>query len=384
MLFGGCGCLAGAATLPGLGALCAGGAGFVTAMLAALAPSRQSAEMLSPGRAPPVVDRLAVRMLTDNVVMQFVPGEKREGLTIERRTGGNTRPDRPPRHALAGEWGLSMHACSQRGEEERNVLIDFGFTPETLLNNMNILGFDPATIDAMVLSHGHYDHFGGMTGFLAAHGEHLKSRTPFFVGGEDCFCWRRNPGGNFGALDRKAILDADLALMMAEGPAIVADHGFTTGRIAQGSFEQPLLPTQEIVGIFNGFGCYPDNMPPEKNTGDYISDDFDHEIATNFIVGDRGLVVLTSCSHRGVINAVRQAQAVSGVDKVLAVIGGFHIVPPLDDAYIHRTIEAFREIDPAYIVPAHCSGDRFYDLARDAFGDRVIHSAVGARFVFEA
>jgi 7,8-dihydropterin-6-yl-methyl-4-(beta-D-ribofuranosyl)aminobenzene 5'-phosphate synthase len=233
-----------------------------------------------------------------------------------------------------------------------------------------------------VLSHGHYDHFGGMVGFLKAHGGALKRKIPFYVGGEDCFCIRKNPGGNFGALDRKAILDADLMLMMASEPVIVADHAFTTGRIGQTSFEQPLQPSMEIVGIFDGFGCFPDKMPAAKNTGSYIPDDFEHEIATSYLVKDKGLVVLTSCSHRGVINTVHQAMRASGIDKVHAVIGGFHVVPPLGDDYINKTIEAFRDIDPDYLITAHCTGDRFYDLARAALGDKVIHSAVGTRFVF--
>jgi 7,8-dihydropterin-6-yl-methyl-4-(beta-D-ribofuranosyl)aminobenzene 5'-phosphate synthase len=277
-----------------------------------------------------------------------------------------------------------MHAESQRGGETRHVLVDFGYTSEVLLNNMAILKIDPSLFDAMVLSHGHYDHFGGMVGFLAANKESLKRKLPFFVGGEDAFCLRKNPGGNFGAIDRRAIMDADLALMMAEGPAIVADHAFTSGRIGQVSFEKPLLPTQEIVGIFDGFGCFPEKMPPEKNVGQYIPDDFDHELATIYLVRGKGLVVLTSCSHRGVINAVRQAQKVSGIDKVHAVIGGFHIVPPLDDDYIRRTVAEFQDINPDYLIPAHCTGDRFYDLARAAMGEKVIHSAVGTRFIFEA
>jgi 7,8-dihydropterin-6-yl-methyl-4-(beta-D-ribofuranosyl)aminobenzene 5'-phosphate synthase len=83
----------------------------------------------------------------------------------------------------------------------------------------------------------------------------------------------------------------------------------------------------EIIGVINEFGCLAEKMPTEKNTGTYIQDDFDHEIATVYNVKGRGVVVLTSCSHCGVINTVRAAMSASGIDRVLAVIGGFHIVP---------------------------------------------------------
>src|SRR5450830_147245 len=381
MLFNVCDC--GPSLAANFTHVCGGGAGFVSAVIATLAASAKTAPAKTLGKAVPQVDRLAVRMVTDNIVIQFVPTEKRAGLTIERRSG-NTVPDKPPRTILNGEWGLAMHAQSQAAGEERNVLIDFGYTPEVLLNNMAILKVDPSMFDALVLSHGHYDHFGGMVGFLEAHGSALKKKLPFYVGGEDCFCLRRNPGGNFGALDRQSILDADLSLMMASEPAIVADHAFTSGRIGQTSFEQPLQPSMEIVGIFDGFGCFPEKMPAAKNTGGYIPDDFEHEIATTYMIKDKGLVVLTSCSHRGVINTVRQAKLAAGIDKVHAVIGGFHVVPPLGDDYINKTIEEFREIDPDYLITAHCTGDRFYDLARAALGDKVIHSAVGTRFTFGA
>jgi 7,8-dihydropterin-6-yl-methyl-4-(beta-D-ribofuranosyl)aminobenzene 5'-phosphate synthase len=363
------------------GALCSGGAGFVSAVIATLAASAKTAPAMSLGKTVPQVDRLAVRMVTDNIVIQFIPTEKRDGLTIERKSG-NTSPDKPPRTILNGEWGLAMHAQSFVGADERNVLIDFGYTSEVLINNLSILKIDPSTFDALVLSHGHYDHFGGMVGFLNASKGKLKGKMPFYVGGEDTFCLRRNPGGNFGALDRKAMLDADLTLMMAAEPAIVADHAFTTGRIGQASFETPLRATDEIVGIFDGFGCFPEKMPAEKNVGKYIPDDFEHELATVYLVKDKGLVVLTSCSHRGVINTVRQAMEASGIGNVHAVIGGFHVVPPLGDDYINKTIEEFRQIDPDYLMVGHCTGDRFYDLARAALGDKVIHSAVGTRFVF--
>lgn len=376
MLFNLCNCAE-----PLAGTFCVGGSGFITAVMATLAANSRTRAAKTLRENVPEVDRLAVRIVTDNLTQLFVPDETRDGLKIERRVP-HSYPDRPPRHILNAEWGLSLHAQSFAGDEERNVLVDFGFTPEVLNNNMAVIGVDPRTFDAMVLSHGHYDHFGGMLGFLERHGCALKKDIPFYVGGEDAFCIRRNAEGQFGALDRKAILDSRLTLMMASEPAVVADHAFTTGRIGQVSFEKPLRPTTEIVGIFDGFGCFPEKMPAEKNTGTYIPDDFDHELATVYNVRRRGLVVLTSCSHRGVINTVRAAMSASGIDQVLAVIGGFHIVPPLDDDYIGQAITEFRAIDPKYIIVGHCTGDRFYDLARLELGEKVIHSAVGTRFVF--
>ncbi len=192
MLFNLCNCLPSVSLAAGYGELCGGGSGFVTAMMAALAASARTAPARTLKGAVPVVDRVAVRIVTDNIVIQFVPNETRDGLMIERRSG-NTKPDTPPRHMLNGEWGLAMHAQSFVGNEERNVLVDFGYTPEVLNNNLAILDIDPSVFDAMVLSHGHYDHFGGMVGFLEQHGRSLKAKLPFYVGGEDCFCLRRNP-----------------------------------------------------------------------------------------------------------------------------------------------------------------------------------------------
>ena len=163
MLFGPCNCV----TDPSLHALCAGGAGFISAMVGAMVAAARTGQARPVGRTIPEVDKLAVRIVTDNVVINFVPNETRGSLTIERRSG-NTTPDAPPRTALQGEWGLAMHAESQIGSEVRHVLVDFGYTPEVLLNNMGVLKLDPALFDALVLSHGHYDHFGGMVGFLKA------------------------------------------------------------------------------------------------------------------------------------------------------------------------------------------------------------------------
>jgi hypothetical protein len=86
----------------------------------------------------------------------------------------------------------------------------------------------------------------------------------------------------------------------------------------------------------------------------------------------------------GGINTIKQAQAASGIQKVHAVIGGFHIVPPLTDEYIREVIAAFKEINPDYLIPGHCAGERFYDMVRAEMPNKVIRSAVGTRFVFGA
>jgi 7,8-dihydropterin-6-yl-methyl-4-(beta-D-ribofuranosyl)aminobenzene 5'-phosphate synthase len=384
MLFGSCNCMTRPSSFSRRSLLRAGGASFISALVSTMIGSGRTAQAKTLSEAVPEVDRLSVRIVTDIMVRRNVPSEKVEGLTVER-AGPNEIPDAPPRSTLVGEWGLSMHAESHRGNEVRNILVDFGYNPVTLLNNMGILKIAPENLDALVLSHGHYDHFGGLVGFLSANKGKLKSNLPFFVGGEDCFCTRiYSNGGQYGALDRQAIIDANLLLMMAEGPAIVADHAFTTGKIAQSGFEKPLRNTTEKVGIIDGFGCFPDKVTPAKNTGSFVPDDFEHEIGTNFMLKGKGLVVVTSCSHRGIINTVRQAQAASGVQKVHAVIGGFHLVPPLNDDYFRQVIAALKEINPDYLMPAHCVGEPFYDMVRREMPGKVFQSNVGTRYTFVA
>ncbi|MCK1708597.1 MULTISPECIES: MBL fold metallo-hydrolase [unclassified Bradyrhizobium] len=364
--------------------LCGGGAGLLSLILATLGGSQPVIAEAVTGSLPEL-DRVAVRIVIDSYQFAVAPSRKLPNLDVQHFGWGLS--DKPPRRTLVSEFGLAMQVESRRGNETRNILVDFGFTPEALLNNTGLLGIDPATIDALVLSHGHQDHFGGLVGFLQTHSGKLKPKLPLFVGGEGCFCAREWTGppaqGSFGVIDRKALEAADIAVTVAEKPALVADHAVATGQISQNTFEKVLSPSAMTIGLDRGIGCYPERLSEAERTAPVVPDQFQHEIATAFNLKGRGLVVLTSCSHRGVVNAIKEAQAASGVEKIHAVIGGFHLAPYQED-YVRDTVKALQEIDPTYVIPLHCTGEPFYETARAAMPTKLLRSYTGTRLVFEA
>ncbi len=360
------------------------GAGFVATLTALLTGAGRTAYAQPVAGKAAAVDRLSVRIITDNYTDRYTLPMHTEGLGVER-VGATERVGIAPHATLRAEWGLSMLAESLQGSETRRVLVDFGFSPEVLLTNMGFLGINPATLDALVLSHGHFDHFGGLVGLLAASKGKLKPDLPLFVGGEDCFCARQGANGvDYGVVDRPGILAAGIRLMVAEGPALAAGHAMTSGQIPKVTYETPLRATNELIALNDGLGCDPALEPAAKNTGSYIPDDFQHEIATSYLVKDKGLVVLTSCSHRGVLNSIKQAQAAAGTDRLHAVVGGFHLVPPLSDDYVRQAVADLKAMAPDWVIPAHCAGERFYDIARVEMPGRIVRSAVGSRFTFGA
>jgi len=364
--------------------LCGGGASAFTLMIAALLGDTQPARAATISGSVPEIDALAVRVVVDSFQFAVAPSKSLEGVEIQH-FGWGIRKDSPPGRTLVSEFGLAMHVETRRGTQTRSTLVDFGFTPDALINNTELLGIDPSVLDALVLSHGHYDHFGGLVGFLQKHKSRLKPKLPLYVGGEDCFCSRQWTGppvrGDFGVLDRQALKQANLSVTYAEGASLVADHGFTTGQIGLRSFEKLLSPTAMKIGVEGGVGCYAERLPENERTQTVVPDQFRHELAIGFNLKGKGLVVLTSCSHRGVVNAVRQAQAASGIEKVHALIGGFHLAPYQDD-YVQQTVAALKEINIDYVIPLHCTGEPFYDKARAEMPGKVLRSYTGTRFVF--
>src|ERR1700734_2195717 len=155
----------------------------------------------------PVIDELTIREITDNTHDIFLKGTELPGLVV-RRTGF---PEAPQGRTLESEWGLALYLESRKDKESRRYLLDFGFTPDVYANNLELMKIDVAQVDALIISHGHFDHIGGLMGFLESNRDKMRKELRLYTGGEDDFCRRfsRNADGslsNFGTpLDRRKL-----------------------------------------------------------------------------------------------------------------------------------------------------------------------------------
>lgn len=322
---------------------------------------------------PPVVDNLAVRVVVDSSYERFMPAMTHPVVAVEhlKRIPGRQMS------TLAAEWGLSLHLESANAGAKAQYLLDFGYTPEILNRNFDLLDIDPNRLNGLILSHGHRDHYGGLDGFVRQYRTHMRDDLSLYVGGEDVFRekWIKEKDEDpesWGQLDRTSLVAQHVAPVCCGG-AHALDGCFTTGYIERDTFETVsggTLVTDDD-----------DHFTDAERRGKLVKDLHPGEHAACYIVKGRGLVVISSCGHAGIINTVRTAMAVANVDKLHAVIGGFHLGPaPLD--YITHTVDEMEKLDPDVVVPMHCTGANFIDAMRRRMPDRLVTSNVGSRFTF--
>ena len=328
----------------------------------------------------PVIDKLSVRVLVDSASDLFFKPQEANGVKTEP---GRSADSRRPLHS---EWGLSLLLEPQRGADKRTFLLDYGWTPEVLNGNMDLLKIDPSKIDTLIMSHGHFDHWGGLLGFLDRHRKDLPADLTMYAGGEDNFCQRYVRTGqgelsDYGMLDRRDIARQNVNLVLCESPVVIGGQAFTTGKIKRSSMEKVLPNSMVEFKQKDGAGCNASHYLPAEMEGKIVPDEHIHEHATCFNLKDKGLIVISSCGHVGIVNSVRQAMEVSGVDKVHAIMGGFHLGPAPAD-YLTQVVSEIGKLNPDVLIPMHCSGLNFTQEAQRQMPGKVLTTTTGTRITF--
>jgi 7,8-dihydropterin-6-yl-methyl-4-(beta-D-ribofuranosyl)aminobenzene 5'-phosphate synthase len=263
------------------------------------------------------------------------------------------------------EHGFSMLVTVTRAGRDHHLLFDAGITPDGLCENMRRLGLSPFDIELVVLSHGHFDHVTGLDGFIRAVG---PANLPLIVH-PGAFTKRRFaiPGVLEFELpppSRGALQDAGLDIIERRQPSLLFDNSvLITGEVDRTSDFEHGLPFHEA--LTDG------SWAPDPLVLD------DQALIVN--VAGHGLVVLTGCGHAGIVNIVRYARRLTGIDTVAAIVGGFHLSGPAFEPIIKPTVDALAEIGAEAIIPAHCTGWRAAHALAQAMPHAYIYNSVGSR-----
>jgi 7,8-dihydropterin-6-yl-methyl-4-(beta-D-ribofuranosyl)aminobenzene 5'-phosphate synthase len=316
------------------------------------------------------VDAVEVTTLMDNSADALLPDE---GLVRRWGLAGTAGPLPvvPNGMALGGkavdvlraEHGFSALVEVRAGGRTRRVLFDTGISPDGLVGNIDRLGIDTDSFEAIVFSHGHFDHVMGLDGLA----RRLGARNLPVLLHPDFWLRRRivGPGGafEFPSPSRAAVEGAGFAVVEDRQPSFLLDG--------------MLLVTGEVDRTTD----FEAGMPPAHQAfrdGEWAPDRLVHDDQAIVVhVRDKGLVVLTGCGHSGIVNIVRYAKRLTGVDRLYAVLGGLHL---REGEIIPRTVTALSEEAPDVVVPAHCTSWKAQQALAAGLAGAYRPNAVGSRF----
>ncbi len=283
------------------------------------------------------VDRVEVLTLIDNyvdVLLAGGPGVIRVG--IAKKGEGEI-----PRQTLVAEHGLSLLITVYRSGTSHTVLLDTGYNSASMLHNMEYLNVSPATIEAVVLSHGHMDHSGGLNRLLEKLGKSVR-----VVAHPDAFRQRFLIRPQVGKLsfpilaDEEKLRSLNAELTDASGPVYLAENMIlVSGEVPRTTDFEKGMP-----------GAVMDDQ------GEMVPDAIRDDQAIVINLAGHGLVVISGCAHSGIVNSIIYANELTGESRVAAVIGGFHLSGPDMAPAVESTIRELKQLSPSLIMPMHCTG----------------------------
>ena len=306
------------------------------------------------------VDSVEILTVLDNTIDLLLPGSE----TVKRLP---LPPNAFARESLVAEHGFAALVTVSSGNTSESLLFDAGLSKNGLMHNMDVLDIKPKELHTIVLSHGHADHTQGLMGMVDRLGER---KMPLLLH-PDAFLERKVifPDGheiNLPPPDRRILSQDGIEFIEERGPSyVVGKLVLVTGQV------------HRTTDFETGFPLHHALRDGEWQQDPYIHDD--QAVVVN--VKDKGLVVLTGCGHAGAINTIRQAQELTGVEKVHSVLGGFHLSGPLFEPIIAPTVAALKALKPELIVPAHCTGWRAVHAMARELPEAFVQNSVGTRFI---
>ena len=254
----------------------------------------------------------------------------------------------------------------RRGAITHTVLFDTGVSPDGMATNVERLGLDVGAIEVVVLSHGHFDHAGGFPGLARLrHRSGMPLTVHPLVWSRRRFAIPGQPGWELPTLNRSALEAEGLEVIERRQPSLLLDGSvLITGEVDRTTEFEHGLPYHEA--------WHDGRWEPDPLVLD--------EQALVVHVRGRGLVVLTGCGHAGAVNIARHAMRLTGVDRLHALLGGFHLSGPAFEPVIEPTVAAFTEMAPDLLVPAHCTGWKAQHRLAAALPTAFVPNAVGTSF----
>ncbi|MFG1858583.1 MBL fold metallo-hydrolase [Actinomadura geliboluensis] len=319
------------------------------------------------------VDEVEIVTLVDNVYDALLTDGERT-----RRAGAGKGAVTAPQFAegrtfagMVAEHGFSALVTVRRGDRSTTLLFDTGLSPDAMVTNADRLGIDLGGVHSVVLSHGHFDHAGGLAGLAGGRG--VRS-LPMVV---HPLAWTRR---------RLAVPGREPEELPTLSPRALAGEGFEVIERREPSLllDGSVLITGEVDRTTE----FERGMPPPHQawTGsDWVHDPLvadDQALVVH--VRDRGLVVLTGCGHAGAVNIVRHARRLTGVDRLHALVGGLHLGGPAFEPVIPPTVAALTDLAPSLLVPGHCTGWRAQHALAAALPDAWVQSSSGTTYRLSA
>ncbi|HEX3731335.1 MAG TPA: MBL fold metallo-hydrolase [Mycobacteriales bacterium] len=317
------------------------------------------------------VDGLEVRVVVDNATdgLSSTPAHVEGEFTHASRRGLQVSG----RSLCCAVHGLSLLLTARRGDRERTVLFDTGPEEYAFERNTTRLGAPMASVEGIVLSHGHWDHCGAVFVALNLVRQGSGRAVPVYTH-PDMFHTRalRLPDGSLRALDdmpgaQALRTNGAEVVCTREQQTLLDDMFHLSGEIPRVTEFERGMPGQ--VRQAAGGGWEPDELVLDERW-----------LAVH--VADKGLVVFTGCSHAGIINVLEHCRISFPGIPIHAVVGGLHLAGP-NEQHIGRTVQAMRAYDPRSLAAAHCTGWRAVRALAEAFGDDVVvPSSVGKRYSY--